>query len=186
MTSRERAISRVRKLRRLAGSPNPAEAARARERADELAAKHGLTEDELAERPKGPPIVNTGIAVAEAWHESLALAIARAYHARPLKSSEGTIAFEGTTAKDATSAYRRAVDKLKGDMSSRWNGMFGRSDLLWPAWQVAFVNETMRAIGADHVPAWCPPLGHQFQAQFDACAREAGAATGRAIREMLK
>jgi hypothetical protein len=46
--TREQAASKVAKLRKLAdGSPNPEEASSARRKADELAAEHGLTENDL-------------------------------------------------------------------------------------------------------------------------------------------
>lgn len=93
---KEKAVARARKLLSLAASPEPHEAARAREAALEFMARHGLTEDDVAE-----DVTEVVDERPRASHRALAEAAATAYEVAALSGRRGEIAFRGTKARIA-------------------------------------------------------------------------------------
>ena len=190
LTGRQRAADRVRKLRRLATSPNPAEAARARERADELARKHGFTDAELTEPEPRAQAVVTGVVADEPWLVTIASEVARHHGCRALRGPKGEVAFEGTQAKDATSVYRGVTRNIIQACRERWGGVFGRADTLWPTWSQAFEDAAARAFVGD-APSTSAPMpasdhhSSDFLASLSRLAASAGTEVGHATRKTI-
>jgi uncharacterized protein DUF2786 len=99
-------VERIRKLRKLAASPNPHEAARARETADELMRQHGITEADIAEL-----VLEVADTKRDPYRDLAAELAAKIHRCRVVTSNRQEIGFRGHAdqVRRAVQFYRAAV-----------------------------------------------------------------------------
>lgn len=108
---RDKALSRVRKLLARAGSSNKNEAELARQRAEELILKYGLTDAEIVvpREDQSQTKCSAGFVGDENdWRVVLALRVGKRYGCRVFRAY-GRLFFDGKTAAEAVIAYRLAA-----------------------------------------------------------------------------
>lgn len=113
-TPRDKVLARLANLLRLSKSSNLYEANLARERADDLVRKHGITDVEVAgvvAEPVQRDLPKYAGPISAGWHEQLAFAVSEKMRCRPLKVRE-RIFFDGESAAEAVTQYRRIADEI--------------------------------------------------------------------------
>ena len=146
---RASAVQRIKKLLALTRSPNPHEAARARELADEIMRKWGVREEEVADAERDSlEVVDEEV---DDYREFLASLAAQIFDCRAV-SKGGRLGFRGPSSKAvaAASFYRRALSNYSGAISGGLDKLVEArlKHLSEPVWRFWWWNGFARGVRA--------------------------------------
>jgi hypothetical protein len=146
--------SLIAKLLRLAQSPEPEEAARAREQAERLMVKHGLTEADFEE-----DVIEIADETRDELRQRIAMAVGVSRRCSPLISKRGQIGFRGRPA--AAASARDMYKALVREVSTACESGVGPHDPGYTSWKLwfwtGFTDAVVRRLIDDEARAWQPP-----------------------------